>query len=463
MKARAAQVFIDVLRTASELTAGTVGYTLRAGTTRGYANILRNMDIAESLLRDTDSSLRNRTGLNKHLEFTKEELKEKGLLERLSHGLASAPETMLVLPVWYGRFQSEFKAATGKEFNAQAYKNNEAYRRDNRAIIRDSAAIADGVYERVAGSATQFGERRRVQVLPTKAAQLVGSSSLGTKDFFGKAASFMTGYPHREWLQFADSMEGLYEAMKEGEYEGRDVDVARLMIAPMGILANVLIYNYMRQMQFALTNLLSADDDDEKEKAQEELSELLSARGLWTETYTGLASLAATKYSGAGRQLLKAAGSLAYNLTDDKTDEGKQLRADIRAMTRNLTFQEPYVTPSGKFMVREGLYRTAGEAIPAFATAVDNYTKLITSYQDFDKMRKRLESGQPLNQEEQEAVVALAFGLNVFNAIGQHFGLAVPATFVNRLSRKYTPSGRKGRGPAGSPPGGPGGGPPGRP
>jgi len=433
MKARAAQVFLDVLRTVREGISSFLSYPLRAGTLRGYKNVGADLGIVRRLIADVDSPLRNRANINKWFEMEKGTIEAKGFFERTSQSLASAPETILLKPVWYARFQDEFADITGVEFDAKKYENSETYRYDNRKAIAESALQADAAYETIAGPATASGQRRRIKVLPAMVTKAMGTTSIDSKTTMGKVAGFMTGYPHREFLQAVDSVIGVAQAMREGRGLG-DRDVKRLLMAPVGAMVGAFAYNYMAQLQYAFQNLLTADDDEEKELAQAELDALLSKEGVLTELMTGAVSLGATKYSGAGRQMLKAAGSILYNFTDNKEE-----KAAIRSMVRNLTFQNPYMLSDRKGGERGGLYESIGEALPFFSGAVENFVKLQRSAGDMEKMRQRARNGEPLDKAEQEALIAAAFMANVFNAVGQFAGVSVPSATLNRLSKKYTP------------------------
>jgi len=434
MKARAAQVFLDLLRTAREGISSYVSYPLRAGTTRGYKNVGTDLGVVKRLIDDVKSPLRNRANINKWFEMEKGSIEAKGWFEKASHTLASAPEVLLLKPVWYARFQDEFADITGSEFDAKRYESSEKYRYDNRKSIEESALQADSAYETIAGPATASGQRRRIKVLPSMVTKALGTKSIDSKTTMGKVAGFMTGYPHREFVQAIDSVIGVAQALRQGKYEGRERDIKRLLMGPIGIMLGTFTYNYLAQLQYAIQNVLGADDEEEKKMAQDELDALLSRKGMLTEMTTGLVSLGASKYSGAGRQMMKAAGSMMYHMTDDKDE-----KAAIRSMVRNLTFQNPYIAPSRKGDERGGMYQSIGEALPFFSGAVENFVKLMRTTSDMEKLRQRIKNGETLDKTEQEAIIAATFMVNTFNALGQFSGWNVPSSTLNRLSRKYTP------------------------
>jgi len=217
----------------------------------------------------------------------------------------------------------------------------------------------------------------------------------------------------------------------------------RLAMGSAGIVLNVALYNYLMQMQYAIRSLLAADDEDEEELAAQELDKLLSLNGALTELGTGVVSLGASKYSGAGRQMLKAVGSILYNSTSDV-----KLRADIKSLVRNVSFQNPYEVPTGKYREREGMYRTVGEAIAPLQTAIENFTKLSRSWQDAEKAYDAYEAAKeatkegkkiaPMNTDEEQAVIALSLVVNSLNVLAQFAGKALPSTTLNNLSTRYS-------------------------
>jgi len=431
MKAKAAQILIAPIRTVVELVSSVLAYPARAKAMNSYIELFKPRKAVRKLLEDTESSLTNRKNLNKHIELEKGTIQPKGFIEKSTHYLAALPELLGLEPVWMATFKNRFKEQTGVSFSESEYLSNTQYKNRFNKQILDAASTADATYEKIAGSTTGTGQIRTTKILPSKISKAMGlGEGLDAKKSSGAIMSFMTGYTQREILQAYDSFSAFRQAAKDAEYSKGDV--AKTLLPVMGTLLGLTAYNYGQQISYALTQMLIGDDDD-KEKAKEELEKLTTANGVFTEMGVGIVALGASKYRGMGRQLLKLAGSVYYNYADTPED-----KAYAKSIVRNITYSNPFSIKESGYMGKEKIALEIGDAIAPIATIIDNFNKEISSVGGAKYLYEKVKNGEILTEPEKEAVLLMQLSVNTFNAIAMWGGKAIPNTFVNKIARGYT-------------------------
>lgn len=431
LKAKAMQVFLSVPRTINELAASIISYPARAGVSyrKAFKNFLAEKDMVRSVLEYTDSTLRNKENLQKYFEVEKGSVKEKGKIETLVYAAAGFPEHVLLRPIWFTAFEQEFESITGNKFDANRFKSSDSYRKANRKAIMDSGAFADNRYEIIAGAATGFGARRRASVAPDKLAKILGfkGSDIDVKTTSGMISTYMTGYVNRELIQTIEAISEIPKNIKEGEYNKASSNLK----VSLGVLSALFTYGYLSQVNYLMKGMLLADDDDEKEEAKEELKRLATPEGAIKELTTGTMSVLATKYNAFGRSYMKAVGSLVYNLTDDK-----EVKADMKRLIRELTYQNPYDLDSWGDR-KANIYRTVGESVAAMSSAIDNLAQTIGFSKDVESIYTKIESGDKLTDSESELLLAIRLSISGFNSVAQFFGGSIPNTSFNKFVDYY--------------------------
>lgn len=429
--AQAMQVFINPIRTAVELASSLSSYPLRARIT--YANAVNSMfadtKMVQDLLTFTSSPLMNRENLQKHFELERGQIKEKGLFTRLTHAMAGAPERVLLKPIWYGRFQVEFFNRTGERFSPTEYANPR-YKEKYRQEILDAASAADAEYQKIAGSATGIGTRRTAKILPDvvgKALGLKKGGDIDVKSNAGLLFTFMTGYQSRELEQVIEGLKSIKDISKEQGVLSKDNAWAVGILG--GAVIGTLTYTYLSQMNYIMQRLLLPGDDEDEEEIKKELKALSQFDG--KQIATSLTSLSATRYNGLGRQLLKALGSVWYNMTDDEAK-----KKEIKTLIRNFTFQNPYDIDrygSDKGNMAESM----SEAIPVASIVINNFAKATRNYKDVKKALQKVEDGTPLSEMDRENLLMMKFMVSMINATGQFAGANIPTTTMDRAINNY--------------------------
>jgi hypothetical protein len=427
-------LFIDIPRAAFELAASMTAYPLRARISpiQAAKNLAADSKAVQSILEFTSSPLMNRANIQKHFELEKGTIKEKGFFEKLTYLMAGAPERVLLKPIWYGRFQIEFFNRTGKQFDITKASDPD-YLKENRDEIMDAAAAADGEYQKIVGSVTGIGARRRARVLPFH------RKGIDVKTNMGTLFTYMAGYQSRDFQQVTDAFVSAWESIKDSSIGDKEKmkQVAWAAAIPVGSLLGALTYNYLNQIRYVMERVMFPSDDEEEEEAKKELEMLATKKGVLSEVSAGIASLAATRYNGMGRQLLKAMGTIWYNMTDDKEE-----KAEIRKTIRNFTFQNPYdIDRYGSD--KANMYETAGEAFAAASVIVNNFSKATRSYKDLDPIFEKIEKGEKLKDMETETLLMAKFSIAMFNATAQFAGASIPSRSINRFidnyAKEYTP------------------------
>lgn len=354
--------------------------------------------------------------------------------------MAGAPEAVLLKPIWYGRFQVEFFNRTGQQFDIKKYGSEPSYKKKYNTQILDSAAAADGEYQKIVASAVSLGTRRKAKILPSVLGDKIGfkGGDVDVKTTAGMLFTYMAGYNSRDFQQIVESLKSTKEIYEEQGLKNKDM--AWALAIPLGSVLGLMTYGYLSQLKYVASKIIMPSDDEEEEEGKEELKLLTTKEGVFEELATGIASLAATKYNAMGRSLIKAFGSLLYNITEDEEEKKK-----IRLHVRNLSMQNPFdIDKYGSD--KANMYESVFESVAAASIALTNIDKTIKAYGGIEPILDRIERGEPISEREKEALLLTKLSIAMFNATAQFAGgYGIPSTSVNRfidsqVKKSVTPS-----------------------
>jgi hypothetical protein len=440
MKSRAAQILINPVRTIVELVSSLTSYPSRAGVLNAYTELLKNHEVTRMIMKDTKSQFANKFSIVNTFDVEKGELKGVDKTQRASEYFAALPERTLVEPIWSAIFKKNFKEQTGKEFDAEQYKNNPDYSKENSKAIQDAASIADATYGQIAGSTTGFGQRRNIKVIPDAVQKSLGiKAKVDAKSFWGSVASFMTNYPFRETETLLKSFNTFSENIKNKEYSSEDMSKAILPV--VGVFAGALSYNFLQAVTYNVFKLLSGDDE-EKEKAIKEIKALVNGEKTGQEVLATLVSSLSSRYSGVSRVFISTVGSIIYNMTDDA-----EQKEATKELIRNITFKNPLEIRKRKtgevikYGLGEGIAMKLVEVIPPFMAFADNVEKAVAATNGIEYIYKKIEKGEELTTPERDAFIMLYTLGAMSNSLSQFWGWGLPNVVMNELkkySEKYT-------------------------
>jgi hypothetical protein len=426
-RAKAAQVLIAPIRTVGELVSSLVSYPLRTKEFRSYAELFKKKDTVAKLLNETDSPYKDKANLNKHFDIQEGQLKEQSTLDKLTMFFAALPERMGLQPIWMASFDTAFEQITGKSFDREAYLNNPTYAKQNAKAISDAGAQADQKYSEIAGGTTKASQRRTVKFLPKVKGVKANSAE-------GRILSFMSGYPFRETQTIAKSVKAMVEASKDTDTSKAGVGKEALPI--VGSFLGAVTYGLYQTLSYEIQKMAFGDEEDEQE-AKETMSALFTPIGMMKEASASFASLMSSRYSGAGRQMLKLLGTITMNIAEKPED-----KSAIRSMVRNITFQDPLelkYTKNGKLIkygLRGELATQIADVIVPASIMIDNTFKAIETLGGIEYLANKVESGEALTEPEKEALVLTYIAVNLSNAVAMFFGKAIPPTTINKLSKR---------------------------
>lgn len=434
MRSQAAKTLIAPLRTVVELVAAVGSYPARAKALGAYSELFKKKDSVKQLMEQTESPYLSRVDLSRQFDVEKGSIKPESKLQKASELFAAMPERLGVEPVWMAVFTKQFEKITGKKFDRDKYLSSPDYQKQFGKEIKSAGAIADATYGQIAGATTRAGQRRKVRILPksvSKALSLPDSVDANTTG--GRLAAFMTGYPYREVETFMRFGRAINESLKDSKYT--KTDMAEAALPAVGVIASALLYNYGSTMNYLLNNMLFGNDEDKK-RAEKELDELHTAKGLGLEAASTLVQTLSSRYSGLSRQALAGFGTLVYNTTNDK-----ELKKTAKNITRNITFQNPIELK----MKKDGqvsTYKLGGDialwlssSIPALSAATNNTLQAAEALGGYNYLYKKVENGELLSEPEKDVIVATYVIVNWANSISQIYGVALPTTTLNKLAR----------------------------
>jgi len=326
VQARAAMTLFDPIRAGVEFTSTLLSFGLRARTLSGYKNLFGSQGEMRDLLEFTDSPLRLRQNINNAIDINDGRIEPQGMLMKWTSFLSGLPERTMMVTSWMPTFTSEFQNITKEKFDMKKFNDSEAYREKYGKAIKEASAVADAQTEKIIGPTTKAGQRRDIVIFPGK--------TVGRDTVSGQILGFFSNYPYREITEFVNGFKEAGEVLKKGD----TVDALSKLQKPLGIALNVAAYGFLSSVVYA-SRLILLGDEDEEERGNKLLEELMTSKGFIEETAANAAALAASKYAGGGRAMLQVLGTLGMMLTDNE-----ETKATIKKMLKGSVYVDPLPT-----------------------------------------------------------------------------------------------------------------------
>jgi hypothetical protein len=326
VQARAAMTLLDPIRAGVEFTSTLLSFGLRARTLSGYKNLFGSQGDMRNLLEFTDSPLRLRQNINNAIDINDGRIEPQGMFMKWTTFLSGLPERTMMVTSWMPTFTNEFQTVTGEKFDMKKFNDSEAYREKYGKAIKEASAVADAQTEKIIGPTTKAGQRREILIFPGK--------TVGRDTVSGQILGFFSNYPYREITEFVNGFKEAGEVLKKGD----TVEAISQLQKPLGIALNVAAYGFLSSVVYA-SRLILLGDEDEEERGNKLLEELMTAKGFIEETSANAAALAASKYAGGGRAILQILGTLGIMLTDNE-----ETKATIKKMLKGSVYVDPLPT-----------------------------------------------------------------------------------------------------------------------
>lgn len=326
VQARAAMTLLDPIRAGVEFTSTLLSFGLRARTLSGYKNLFGSQGDMRNLLEFTDSPLRLRQNINNAIDINDGRIEPQGMFMKWTTFLSGLPERTMMVTSWMPTFTNEFQTVTGEKFDMKKFNDSEAYREKYGKAIKEASAVADAQTEKIIGPTTKAGQRRDILIFPGK--------TVGRDTVSGQILGFFSNYPYREITEFVNGFKEAGEVLKKGD----SVEAISQLQKPLGIALNVAAYGFLSSVVYA-SRLILLGDEDEEERGNKLLEELMTAKGFIEETSANAAALAASKYAGGGRAILQILGTLGIMLTDNE-----ETKATIKKMLKGSVYVDPLPT-----------------------------------------------------------------------------------------------------------------------
>jgi predicted GNAT family acetyltransferase len=407
LSARAATTLLNPIRTAVELGATILSYPLRAKTLSGYKDLFGKQKEMSKLLEFTDSPLRLRQNINNAIDINDGRIEPQSRLTKATAYLSGLPERTMMVTSWMPTFKSEFKDITGLDFDMKKFNDSSAYREKYGKAVKEASAVADAQTEKIIGPTTKAGQRREVRIAPKVLANIVGLEGTVSKNTAaGQILGFFSNYPYRESSEFINGFKEAAEVIKD---EGALSSLSQLQ-KPLGIALNVAAYGFLSSVTYALGLMLLGNDDDE-ERGDELLKDLITGEGFLNELASNAISLAGSRYAAGGKAMLQLAATILIESTDDE-----ELKAKYKKLLKDSVFVDPLpIERATKFGGRDKALSAIAMYIPQFVMLADRYTDFIGSTNEVKEIYNKVGSKGFDTLTEDEGLKVLALN-TVFNA-----------------------------------------------
>ena len=398
----------------------------------GYKDLFGKQKEMSKLLEFTNSPLRLRQNINNAIDINDGRIEPQSRLTKATAYLSGLPERTMMVTSWMPTFRSEFKDITGLDFDMKKFNDSEAYREKYGKAVKEASAVADAQTEKIIGPTTKAGQRREVRIAPKVLANIIGLEGTVPKNTAaGQILGFFSNYPYREVTEFVNGFKEAAEVIKD---EGALSSVSQLQ-KPLGIALNVAAYGFLGSLAYAAQNILLGDDDDE-ERGNKILKDLMTTEGFLNELASNAISLAGSKYAAGGKALLQLAATIAIESTDDEEQKAK-----IKKLLKDSVFVDPLpVEQATKFGGRDKALSAIGMYIPQFVILADRYADLIGGINEFGAIYDKVESKgvESLTQDEGTKILALNTIFNASQIVLNLAGTSIPAynyikTYMNKL------------------------------
>jgi len=420
LSARAATALLNPIRTGVELVSSLISYPIRAKDFSGYYSLFNEQGIMKKLLEFTDSPMLLRENISKAIDINDGRIKPQSKLNKATNYLSGLPERTMMVTSWMPSFKAEFKNLTDIEFDIAKFNNNELYREKYSKAIMESAAVADAQTEKIVGTTTKAGQRREVRIAPKFLANIFGSKGTVSKNTAtGQILGFFSNYPFRESTEFINGFKEAAEVLKD---EGALSSLSQLQ-KPFGIALNIASYGFFSTASYALGLVLLGDDDDE-ERGNEILKELMTLDGFLSELASNAISLAGSQYAAGGKAMLQIAATIGIMSADKEEDKNK-----IKKLLKDSVFINPLpIEQTTKFGGKDKALAAIGMYIPQFVILADRFTETIGSAEDikviYDKVEK--DGIKALTEDEKLKILALNTLFNATQLMLNLRGTSIP-------------------------------------
>lgn len=420
ISARAAMTLLDPIRTGVELISTLISYPIRAKDFSGYYSLFNEQGIMKKLLEFTDSPMLLRKNISKAIDINDGSIKPQRKLDKATNYLSGLPERTMMVTSWMPSFKSEFKNITDTEFDIDKFNKSEAYREKYSKAIMESAAVADAQTEKIVGTTTKAGQRREVRLAPKFLANIFGAKGTVSKNTpAGQILGFFSNYPFRESTEFINGFREAAEVLKE---EGALSSLSQLQ-KPLGIALNLASYGFFSSLSYALSLMLLGSDDEE-ERGEKILDELLTFDGFLDELKSNAISLAGSQYAAGGKAMLQIAATIGIMSTDKQEDKDK-----IKKLLKDSVFVNPLpVEQATKFGGKDKALGAIAMYIPQFVIAADRFAETIGSMEDikliYDKVEK--DGVERLTEDEKLKIIALNTLFNATQLMLNLRGTSIP-------------------------------------
>jgi hypothetical protein len=191
--------------------------------------------------------------------------KYKNGVELIADTLISTPDRVIMRPVWFGTFATEFKKQTGKDFGINEFKkiaeNNEDYIRENKDAIEAAKLKADEMSVLTGATDNPFMGMVKGSSKPNQSALLRAFNLFNT---------YMTRFAMYE---YTTARQGIYAAMGNGSISRKE-GIALLA----AVTARMTVYTLMTNM-FAggLAGLLGDEDEEDDKSLMQKLGQAFAS------------------------------------------------------------------------------------------------------------------------------------------------------------------------------------------
>lgn len=421
LAARAAITLLDPARTAVELISTFVSYPFRSKTIKGYKDIYVSVGKMKELLEFTESPLRLRDNINKAIDINDGKIEPQNKLQKALVYLSGLPERTMMVTSWMPTFNQEFKELTGVNFNMKSFKNSKQYREKYGKAIKEAAAAADAQTEKIIGTTAKAGQRREIRIAPKFLASIAGKQGTVSKNSTaGQILGFFSNYPYREATEFLNGFREAAEVARKGEGV---LKAGSQLSKPLGVSFNLITYGYLSAISYALTLILLGDDDDE-ERGEAMLDDLMTTRGFIDEVSGNAISLAASKYAAGGKAMLQVGATMAM-MSNIKEED----KVYLSKILKNSVFLDPLpVEQATEYGGKDKIVSSIGKYVPQLVLAADRYADLVGTKQEIEYIfKKAQENGvESLTEDEGAKVLALNTLINGVQLGMNWKGLSIP-------------------------------------
>jgi len=420
LAARAAETLFNPIRTAVELTSAFLSYPFRAKTPKGYRELFGKQGKMKKLLDFTDSPIRLRDNINKAIDISDGRIKPLGKFEKAVNYLSGLPERTMLITSWMPTFNNEFKDITGVRFDMDKFNSSAEYRQKYGKAIKEAAAVADAQTEKIIGSTTKAGGRREIRIAPKILANVIGLEGTVKKNSSaGQILGFFSNYPYREVTEFLNGFREAAEVYKQG---GKIKSISQLQ-KPLGVVINLAAYGFLSSVVYAMKLMLLGDDEDE-EKGEGMLKELMTPKGFMEELQGNAISLGASKYAAGGKAMLQMFATIAYNSTSDK-----EQKARIKKILKNSVFVEPIDAEKVQgYGGKNELLGAISSYVPQVVLFAKRIEETIQTAGELNYIYKKFQDGglKALSEDEGLAILAIDGLLKTTQTVFNFTGTSLP-------------------------------------